>query len=90
MPAIDLSPYLNAGIPIAKTKIRWRVLPGKKLQAFWQPGISGYEIGITDSDMDAVQQWCQDVNCGRRTSFDTWQFSTREEITMFLLRWSGA
>lgn len=48
----------------------------------------GWEFGVTDRDMEQVQVWCEEHNCGKRTSFDTFRFRNRKEITMFLLRWS--
>ena len=45
-------------------------------------------LWITEQDMEEVQAWCQQTGCGRRMSFDTFRFKRREEITMFLLRWS--
>lgn len=52
-----------------------------------QPG--GWPTGISEADMDPVQAWCSQHHCGRRMSFDTWQFRDQREITMFLLRWLG-
>lgn len=48
----------------------------------------GLERGINEKDIDPIQQWCEEHNCGRRTSFDTFQFKNKSQITMFLLRWS--
>jgi hypothetical protein len=48
----------------------------------------GLEIGVSDRDMDPIQQWCEEHHCGRRVSFDTFQFKNKKEITMFLLKWS--
>jgi hypothetical protein len=38
--------------------------------------------------MDPVHEWSKENDCGVRISFDTWQFKTDEEITVFLLRWA--
>lgn len=46
-------------------------------------------FGLTESDLTEIQQWCTENNCGRRVSFDTFQFRNQREITMFLLRWSN-
>lgn len=43
---------------------------------------------ITEDNMVEVANWCEEHECGRRTSFDTFRFRTRAEITAFLLRWS--
>ena len=48
----------------------------------------GYEVGINEQDMDPIQKWCEEHNCGKRVSFDTFQFKTSAQKTMFLLKWS--
>ena len=70
------------------TKIIWHQLPGRKLKASWLPTARKFELGLKESDMDPIQKWCQDSRCGLRLSFDTFQFKTDKQITMFLLRWS--
>ena len=52
---------------------------------FW-PSNPGW--GLNERDMDPIHAWSRENDCGVRTSFDTWQFHTDEEITVFLLRWS--
>jgi hypothetical protein len=47
----------------------------------------GWEVGLTETEMDAVHEWVKEHNCGRRISFDTFQFKNKKEMTMFLLRW---
>lgn len=44
-------------------------------------------LGIREKDMDPIQAWCEEYHCGVRTSFDTFKFRNKKEITMFLLRW---
>lgn len=46
-------------------------------------------IGVSEKHMDPIQEWCEQNNCGIRTSFDTFKFKNKSEITMFLLRWSS-
>lgn len=48
---------------------------------------SEYLVGLREQDVDPIQQWCVDHNCGKRMSFDTFQFKTQAEKTMFLLVW---
>jgi hypothetical protein len=48
----------------------------------------GFEVGINEQDIDPIQQWCEENNCGKRVSFDTFQFKTNAQKTMFLLKWS--
>jgi hypothetical protein len=69
-------------------KIEWQRLPGLKLQAYVsdiEP--RGFERGLRETDMDPVQEWTDKCNCGRRLSFNVWQFKNEKQITMFLLRW---
>jgi hypothetical protein len=49
----------------------------------------GFEVGINEQDIDPIQEWCKEHNCGIRTSFDTFQFKNKKEMTMFLLRWGS-
>ena len=76
-----------------RPKIIWQQLPGRKLKATWNPeqgpGPRGLEMfGFKEEDMDPIQKWCQDSNCGKRISFDMFQFTSDKHVTMFLLRWS--
>jgi len=69
--------------------IKWRRLPGLKLQAYVdniQP--RGFERGLRESDMDPVQDWSVECNCGTRMSFDIWHFNSEKQITMFLIKWA--
>ena len=50
-------------------------------------GDKSFTTGLTEEDMDQIHQWCQSHNCGVRTSFDTFKFKTKKEMTMFLMRW---
>lgn len=44
---------------------------------------------LTEEDMVAVADWCNECNCGKRTSFDTIRFKDEKQITMFLMKWSS-
>ena len=61
-------------------------------RASWVPWLDRpdrtFSIGIGEHDMDPVQAWCEEHNCGVRVSFDQFRFRNKREITMFLLRWS--
>jgi hypothetical protein len=48
-----------------------------------------FVTGLSEQDMDPIQKWCEQRNCGRRMSFDTFRFKNKKEITMFLLRWGS-
>ena len=47
----------------------------------------GYTVGLSEKDMIPIQQWCQEHDCGRRTSFDMFRFRNHKEKTMFLMVW---
>lgn len=71
-------------------KIKWQRLPGLKLQAYTddvQP--RGFERGLNESDMDPIQTWSTECNCGKRMSFNVWQFKSEKHITMFLMKWAA-
>ena len=35
-----------------------------------------------------MAEWCEENECGYRTSYDTFKFRNQEQLTMFILRWS--
>jgi hypothetical protein len=43
--------------------------------------------GLSEKDIDPIADWCQVNACGRRTSFDTFQFDNKKQMSFFLLRW---
>lgn len=72
-------------------KIVWIPAEGKyTLAARVESGPSNIRwlVGMNQHDMDPVQAWCEEHNCGKRVSFDMFRFRNKREITMFLLRWS--
>lgn len=70
-------------------KIKWEQLPGLKLRAYTDDvAPRGFERGINESDMVPIQAWAEECNCGKRTEFNVWQFKSKKQITMFMLRWS--
>jgi hypothetical protein len=72
-----------------KPKIKWQRLPGLKLQAYTDDvAPRGFERGLSEMDMDPIQEWSTECNCGTRMSFNVWQFKNEKQITMFLIRWS--
>lgn len=71
-----------------KLKIQWVEKGRLSLVATLPaPGPRGFELGLAEKDIDPIQQWCEEHNCGTRTSFDTFHFRNQKEKTMFLLRW---
>ena len=45
---------------------------------------------LTDNKQIIPQmaQWCEENECGYRTSYDTFKFRNKDQLTMFILRWS--
>jgi hypothetical protein len=41
-----------------------------------------------DEDMDAVEHWCRQHQCGKRTGHSRFFFETADQMTMFRLRWA--
>jgi len=76
-----------AHIPTTKTIFWVDTARRNSLAARVQIMPRGFETGISESDMDPIQKWCEEHNCGIRISFDTFQFKNKKEMTMFLLRW---
>jgi hypothetical protein len=44
--------------------------------------------GLHEAMLYPVQEWSDQNKCGRRMSFDLWQFKNEKEVSMFLLKWS--
>ena len=73
-----------------KPIIKWQRLPGLKLQAYVDDvQARGFERGLNELDMDPVQAWSDECNCGKRMSFNVWQFKDEKHITMFLMKWAS-
>lgn len=47
----------------------------------------GWQTAPPEKYMEEVASWCAETNCGKRTSFDMFQFKTEQEYMMFMLRW---
>jgi len=84
--------YLNRWLKehVTAPKIKWQRLPGLKLQAYVDE-IGNHEFyhGLNELDMDPIQAWTTECNCGTRTSFNVWKFASEKQITMFLLKWTS-
>jgi hypothetical protein len=73
----------------ANKKIKWIPAEGRlRLAARAEIQPRGWEVGISDNDMLPIHEWCLKNHCGRRVSFDTFQFKNKKQMTMFLLRWA--
>jgi len=68
-------------------KIVWVPAAGKNTLAA-RISEHSWLVGVGEHDIDPVQKWCEENNCGKRVSFDRFRFRNKKEMTMFLLRWS--
>ncbi len=86
---VQIARYLESYMKNAlKLKIVWKPRGRLSLTATMPaPGPRGFELGLSERDMDPIQKWCEEHHCGIRTSFDTFRFRNQKEKMMFLLRW---
>lgn len=71
-----------------KVKIIWKEKGRLSLIATLM-GPRDFELGLAERDLDPIHKWCDEHNCGVRTSFDTFRFRNQKEKTMFLLKWGN-
>jgi len=50
-------------------------------QDAWVPAAPEYLV-------DEMAQWCEDNKCGKRTSYDMFEFPDEQAAMLFRLRWS--
>lgn len=43
--------------------------------------------GLANFDMDPIQAWCEQNECGIRISFEEFKFRNQKELSLFLLKW---
>lgn len=55
---------------------------------YWLRFETSMYSSLVDDYFEQVQAWSNDAGCGRRMAYDMWQFKTKAEMTMFLLRWA--
>jgi hypothetical protein len=67
-------------------KIQWERLGNNQLRAVCRGNNTHFDL-LQESDMDPIQEWCFKHKCGVRTSFDTFKFQNKKQITMFILKW---
>ena len=56
-----------------------------KLEPVTEPGY--FDIA-NDADMQIIEAWCQEHQCGQRSGYNKFYFGTDEQMTMFKLRWA--
>lgn len=72
-----------------KLKVIWKEKGRRSLVATLPLTREEFVLGLAERDLDPIQKWCEDHNCGVRTSFDTFRFKNQKEKTMFLLKWGN-
>ena len=48
-----------------------------------------WTLTIDDDDCQAINEWVNETNCGRRVAYDMWQLKNKEAVTLFILRWGS-
>ena len=43
---------------------------------------------VTDAEMKAITDWCHETSNGIRSQYNGFSFKDKEQLAMFLLRWS--
>ena len=43
---------------------------------------------ISEEEGVEIADWCNQNKCGHRTAFNIFEFRSKEELTMFMLRWA--
>lgn len=72
-------------------KLVWETWP--RSGGIWLRVQLGYDhgavtpTGLSEHMLYPVQEWCETTKCGKRMSFDLFQFRNDEEVTAFLLKW---
>jgi len=72
-------------------KIHWQRHDTKHkivYQAYVNSDYSNPGFGLSDAQMQPIQDWCDKHDCGKRLSFDLFQFRNDAEVTAFMLRWA--
>lgn len=66
-----------------QTKLLWRV---DTKQGVWL--VCYNASAVSPGTLEKVQQWSNEHQCGNRIAWHTWKFKSKEEMTVFLLKWS--
>lgn len=61
---------------------RWR----RKERGYWLDCVNAGVVRV--KLFEEIQAWTEEHRCGVRKSYNSWEFRSESEITMFLLRWS--
>ena len=80
-----MSKYRTEVILLPKSQPRIRVI-----EDFSEEHYINTFADLSDDENQPIPQmarWCEENKCGYRTSYDTFKFRNRQQMTMFLLRW---
>jgi hypothetical protein len=58
-----------------------------RTETFPPPGVMA---GLSEKDMQVIADWVKETGIGKRTSFDTFKFRNRADMSMFLVRWNNS
>ena len=50
---------------------------------------AGVMAGLREKDMQQIADWVKETGIGKRTSFDTFAFRNKADMSMFLLQWNN-
>lgn len=56
---------------------------------FRLPGIVFQKNVLTDDQLNAMDEWCKEHNCGTRMTDRLWSFTSTAKRDWFLFRWSA-
>lgn len=46
-----------------------------------------YTDVLTEEQTEEITKWVNELQIGRRVSWDMWQLYNKESVTMFILKW---
>ena len=72
-------------------KLSWSPVPNRTPPGRWLKfHVPDEYLSVHDLEahIEAMVKWSEANNCGRRMAYNMWQFKTKAEMTVFLLKWS--
>lgn len=71
-------------IKLNSSKIWVEISEGSDANPFDEP----ISMVPTEKQLNEIQQWCVENQCGTRMSYDQFVFKNKKELSMFMLKWS--
>ena len=56
---------------------------------FKLPGIVFEQGRLTEQQISAIANWCEETHCGKQMTNTMWSFKNEKQRDMFLLRWAS-